>query len=207
MSSPFFTFMRYNPDIHHRRSIRLQGYDYSSAGLYFVTICTKDRECLFGNIENGKMGLNEAGEMLQMVWYDLPTRFGNMAINKNEFIVMPNHIHGLITLSCRGEACLRPQTSVNQGDHKDRPYGTLPHSLGRILQAFKSITTHKYIQGVRHSFWPSFPRKLWQRNYWEHIIRDQSQLATIREYIENNPVLWESDQLHPAYKQTAGGSR
>jgi REP element-mobilizing transposase RayT len=196
--------MKYNPDIHHRRSVRLRGYDYSGAGLYFITICTKNRECLFGEIENGKMRLNEAGKMLQMTWCDLPNRFNNLSINVNEFIVMPNHIHGLTTLSCRGEICLRPSSSATQGDNKDRPYGTQLHSLGRIIQAFKSITIHKYIQEVRHSSWPSFPGKLWQRNYRDHIIRDESDLATIRKYIANNPVLWESDQLHPACKRPQG---
>jgi putative transposase len=193
------------PNIHHRHSVRLQGYDYSKTGAYFITICTKDRECLFGDIVNGKMLLNEAGKMIQMSWQDLLTRFDNMVID--ESVVMPNHVHGLVMLSCRGEACLRPQSSVNQGDHKDRPYGTQPHSIGRIVQAFKSITTHKYIQGVRHSSWLPFPSKLWQRNYWDHIIQDESELETIREYIVNNPALWESDQLHPAYEQAAGGSQ
>ena len=189
--------MKYNPDIHQRRSIRLQGYDYSKAGAYFITICAKERQCLFGDITDGTMRKNDAGQMVQMVWNNLPNRFGNMDLD--EFTVMPNHFHGIVTLSRRGEACLRPsQSSVKPGDHKDRPYGTRPDSIGRVVQAFKSITTHQYINGVRCSGWHPFPGKLWQRNYWDHINRDEAELTNIREYIVNNPFLWESDQLNPA---------
>ena len=189
--------MPYDRDIHHRRSIRLQGYDYAGEGAYFVTICCKNRECLFGEVIDGAMELNEAGNMVATVWKDLPARFDNMEFN--EFVVMPNHIHGIIVLVCGGTSAARPSRHLAaQGDHKDRPYGTLPHTLGRIVQAFKSITTHQYIKGVRCSAWRPFPGKLWQRNYWEHIIRDESEWATIREYIGNNPARWAEDQLNPA---------
>lgn len=189
--------MKYSPDVHRRRSMRLQGYDYAQAGAYFITICTKDRQCLFGNIMNSKMECNKAGKMLERVWSELPTRFDVLELD--EFTVMPNHFHGIVTLSGRDRACLRPsQSSAKSGDHKDRPYGTRPDSIGRVVQAFKSITTHQYINGVRCSGWHPFPGKLWQRNYWDHIIRDEAELTNIREYIVNNPSLWESDQLHPA---------
>ncbi len=84
-----------------------------------------------------------------------------------------------------------------EGDHKDRPYGTTPGTVGRIIQAFKSITTHEYTVGVKTSGWPPFQGKLWQRNYWEHIIRDETELDRIREYTLNNPKQWELDKLHP----------
>jgi putative transposase len=216
---------RYNPAIHHRRSIRLQGYDYSQAGAYFITICTHNRECLFGKITDGRMKINDAGRMIQSVWEDMPPRFDGVELDT--FNVMPNHIHGIMVLTPRrGESCIRPsynhirpspvkrpnhcpsdEHSINDGtgdhmadhkggDHKDRPYGTLPGTVGRIIQAFKSITTHQYTVGAKKLGWPSFQGKLWQRNYWEHIVRNETELNRIREYIINNPAQWESDKLY-----------
>jgi REP element-mobilizing transposase RayT len=194
----------YNPAIHHRRSIRLKGYDYSKAGAYFITICTHSRECLFGKITNGEMKMNDAGRMVQTIWDDMPSRFDN--VESGTFSVMPNHIHGIMVLTpCRGESCIRPSHSGGdhtggdhkEGDHKDRPYGTTAGTVGRIIQAFKSISTHQYTVGVKTSGWPPFPGKLWQRNYWEHVVRDDSELNRIRAYILNNPAQWESDKLHP----------
>ena len=184
--------------MHHRRSIRLKEYDYSSTGAYFVTICTQNRECLFGDITDCKMELNHAGSMVQNVWGELLVRFPNMDLDK--FIIMPNHFHGIVVLPPprRGESCIRPCSDDHKtGDHKDRPNGTLPGTLGRITQAFKSITTHKYISGVRQNRWSSFPGKLWQRNYYEHVIRNDDELNRIREYIINNPLQWESDRENP----------
>lgn len=188
-----------------RRSIRLQGYDYSQAGAYFVTICTQNRACLFGDIVDGEMRLNDAGRMVQTVWDEIPRRGAN--IDLDTFIVMPNHIHGILVFHGRGESCIRPDPESSgdhrvdadhAGDHKDRPYGTLPGTVGRIVQAFKSIATHEYIQGVKQNGWSSFSGKLWQRNYWEHIVRNETELIRIREYIRNNPAKWELDKLHPS---------
>ena len=193
--------MKYEPDKHHRRSIRLQGTDYSQAGAYFATVCTQNYECLFGSIADDKMRLNDAGRMVQMMWEEIPHRFSNALLDAS--IVMPNHFHGILILTDngRGESCIRPDGDEvdpqNEGDHKDRPYGTLPGTLGRIVQAFKSITTHQYIHGVKQNAWPPFPGKLWQRNYYEHIIRDESSLHHIRQYIMDNPVKWEFDRENP----------
>ncbi len=210
--------------LQNRRSIRLQGYDYSQAGAYFMTICTQNRKCRFGDIVDGKMRLNDAGRMIQTVWDELPRRDAN--IDLDIFIVMPNHIHGILVFHGRGESCIRPGPESSDdhsagdcravhgksgnchaggyhaggyhaGDHKDRPYGTLPGMVGRIVQAFKSITTHEYIQGVKQNGWPSFSGKLWQRNYWEHIVRNETELNRIREYIHNNLGKWELDKLNP----------
>jgi len=217
---------------HNRHSIRLNGYDYSCAGAYFITVCAHHRACLFGKIMHGDMQLNHAGEMIQTVWDGLQMRFND--IEWDEFVVMPNHMHGIIVLPRRrrrrGESCIRPpirppvrpqgicDDTKNKGDHKDRPYdgddsnhachpdgddnnrtgypnGTSPDSLGRIVQAFKSITTHAYINGVKQSGWPPFSGKLWQRNYWDHIVRNEPELNRIRSYIRHNPSLWESDKL------------
>jgi len=180
--------MKNNPIIYNRRSIRLQGYDYTRAGAYFVTVCAQNRECLFGEIANGQLSLNGAGRMIQTAWDDLPVRFHHIELD--EFIVMPNHIHGIVIFARRrGEPCVRPSIV--------RPRGTLPDTVGRMVQAFKSITTHDYSIGVKQFGWPPFPGKLWQRNYWERIIRNESELNRIHEYIRNNPAQWELDKLHP----------
>ena len=184
-------------DIHHRRSIRLQGYDYAQAGAYFVTICIKNRECLFGEIVNGQMILNDAGRTIEAIWEGLPNRFP--FIEQDQFGVMPNHVHGIIVLTGR-----RPiqgdQPHPALGDHQDRPYalhGTLPGTIGRVVQAFKSLTTNEYIAGIRCHEWQPFASRLWQRNYYEHIIRDEDSLNRIREYIATNPFRWELDRENP----------
>ena len=188
--------MKFDMEKHHRRSIRLREYDYSHAGVYFVTICVKNRECLFGEIIDGVIHSNEACDMIVAEWSDLLNRFSN--IDLDEFVVMPNHLHGLLVLFGRGESCIRPDKNITieEGDHKDRPYGTLSESIGRVIQAFKSITTHRYIEGVTAG-WPPFPGKLWQRNYYERIVRNEKELDKIREYIVNNPGKWAEDVENP----------
>ena len=203
--------MAYNPEIHHRRTIRLKDYDYSSQGPYFVTICVQERECLFGEIADCEMRLTDAGRMVESSWRELFNKYP--LIDIDSFVVMPNHFHGIVLLNDgRGESCIRPLSAgdqrrgescirpVNQGDHKDRPYsGTREHSLGRILQAFKSMTTVEYIRGVQQSNWRPFPGRLWQRNYYERIIRNEAELDAARKYITENPTKWEEDNEYPAY--------
>ncbi len=174
--------MKYNPDIHHRRSIRLRNYDYAQAGAYFVTICTQHRECLFSKITDNAMHLNDAGRMVGQWFAELEHKFND--IECDEFVCMPNHIHCIV---------------VNVGQtHRYASTGT---SLSKVVQWFKTMSTNQYIRGVKQNGWQPFPGKLWQRNYWEHIIRNQSELHHIREYIHNNPALWELDQLHPTQNQ------
>ncbi|HEY5648666.1 MAG TPA: transposase [Nitrospiria bacterium] len=186
----------FKSDIHHRRSIRLAAYDYSKAGAYYLTLCSQDRECLFGSVIRGEMDLNDAGRMVKRLWLDLNAKFEN--VETDTYVIMPNHFHGVIILNDsrgrRGESCIRP----HQGDHKDRPYGTFAGTLGRVIQAFKSITTYGYIQGVKKGNWPPFSRRLWQRNYYEHIIRNEAELGEIRKYIEENPAKWKDDENHPS---------
>ena len=188
---------RYNPEIHHRNSIRLKGYDYSSGGMYFVTVCSQGDENLFGGITDNVMDINDAGMMVERLWLALPERFSMVALD--EFTVMPNHFHGIIAFRT-GEPRVRPfnHGDHKQGDHKDRPYGTHDNSLGRIIQAFKSMTTVEYVKGVEHSNWPPFPGRLWHRNYYERIIRDEGELNNIREYIINNPARWAEDKENQA---------
>src|SRR5687767_10717520 len=125
--------MTYDPQKHHRRSLRLQNFDYSDEGPYFVTVCVHERRCFFGDVQASKMQLNEIGRMIEAEWHRLPERFPWLTLD--EFIVMPNHLHGLVGLEGRGEACLRPSLDANSGEDKLRPYGTAPESLGRIVQA------------------------------------------------------------------------
>jgi putative transposase len=175
--------MQYDPDKHHRRSIRLKNYDYARPGMYFVTICTQNRELLFGNIVDDMMRLNAAGEMVRTTWEALPERFPTIGID--EFVVMPNHFHAILVIEER-----RPAS----GDGiaiRDAP------TLGGMIGAFKSITTHEYVQGVKCKGWTSFDRRVWQRNYWEHVIRNEAVLDEIRQYVRTNPASWTDDQLHP----------
>ena len=202
--------MKYDPKIHHRRSMRLRGYDYSSPGAYSVTICTQDRLCLLGDVVKGQMVKNAAGEMVHSLWWRLASDYPSLDLDA--FQVMPNHTHGIFVIRrgepgvrpesgsilapCRGEPGVRPQ---GLGDHKDRPYarGTMPGSVGRIVQGFKSQTTDAYINGVRERGWRRFPGKLWQRDYYEHVVRNEDELNRIREYILTNPSRWTLDRYNP----------
>jgi putative transposase len=171
--------MPYNPDAHHRRSIRLQDYDYSQAGVYFITICAAVRQPWFGDVDGAEMRLNVAGQMVSVEWQNLPTRFAQIALDI--FIVMPDHLHGVLHI-IDGSA---PAPRDDQQRH-----GTAPRSLGRMMQAFKSLTTHAYIQGVKEHSWPPFFGKLWQRNYYERVIRNETELQHTCEYIVQNPLRW-----------------
>lgn len=185
--------MKYNPEKYHRRSIRLKGYDYGQAGAYFVTIVVQGRACLFGEVADGTMRANDAGRMVHREWLALPARFTGVRLDA--FVVMPNHCHGIIIIGPSVGATLVVAPESRAGTS---PAPTARRTLGEIVGAFKSITTHGYIQGVKQSDWPPFPGRLWQRNYFEHAIRDGASLGRIREYIINNPLQWELDHENPA---------
>jgi putative transposase len=193
--------MIYNPDIHHRHSIRLRDFDYAGNGAYFVTICVQGRECLFGEIADCEIRLNDSGRMVESWWRESSNKFPSFEIDS--FVVMPNHFHGIVLLNNRrGESCIRPSKEgdhEDQGDHEDRPYGTHADSLGRIFQAFKSMTTVEYVRGVERFGWPQFPGRLWQRNYYERIIRNEAELNVLREYIAENPMKWAEDKENPTF--------
>lgn len=184
--------LQYELDKHHRRSIRLKGYDYSDAGAYFVTICTQGRECLFGDIVNGEMRLNDAGCMIQNIGNDLPTKYSDIEID--EFVVMPNHFHGIIVIV--GAQFIAPFDcdAINQ-NKKQMKKGVMNHAptVGEIMRAFKARCTHA-INQIRNT--PGVP--LWQRNYYEHIIRNEEEMNRIREYIIENPMRWGEDENNPA---------
>jgi putative transposase len=178
--------MRSDPNRHHRRSIRLRGYDYTQPGAYFVTICTQNRAYLFGQMVDGEMVLSDGGRMVQTVWDEMPVHYEGVAIET--FIVMPNHIHGIIVLVGAATGG-RPPSGQAQG-----PAPTIGISLPDVVQRFKTMTTKRYVDGVRQRRWPPFPGRLWQRGYYEHIIRDEESLDRIRQYIDDNPAQWELDR-------------
>ncbi len=159
----------------NRRSIRLPGYDYSKNGAYFVTICTQNRECLFGTIVDGEMQLNQFGKIAADTWNWLRNQYNYVVLD--QWVVMPNHLHGIIVINndCRGGSRTAP--TVNR-----KP-------LGRLIGAFKTVST-KHINQIRTT--PGV--RIWQRNYWEHIIRNDGDLNRIRQYIMDNPIKWETDR-------------
>lgn len=179
---------KFNPDLHHRRSVRLRHYNYTNAGAYFVTICVQNRECLFGDVVDDEMRLNDAGKMVQSVWDELPSKYPGVEID--QFIVMPNHVHGIVVLVGAGLAL-----PSNSGAASSAP--TL--GLGDVIRTFKSISAIAVNRLLARS-----GRPLWQRNYYEHIIRNDEDLGDIREYIAHNPAGWIDDDNHPdaASRQT-----
>lgn len=189
---------KYNPHIHHRRSIRLKGYDYAQAGLYFITICCQDRACLFGVIENGQMQLNDAGMMVENKWLKLPERFKNIQLH--EYVVMPNHFHAILEIV--GATLVVAQNDndvqIEMDTQKGQPKGIAPtgKTVGDMVGAFQSIVTVEYIRGVKTLGWTPFNGKLWQRNYYEHIIRNEKSYLTISNYIINNAEKWVHDKFH-----------
>jgi REP element-mobilizing transposase RayT len=172
--------MKLSPAYRHRRSIRLKGYDYTDSGAYSVTVCTHNRECLFGEIVDVKMQLNNFGIIASRCWEEIPTHFDNVSLDV--YVVMPNHLHGIIVLK-----------EMPVGEGSPHPYGQKRTSLGRVVAYFKYQST-KHFNEILAT--PGSP--VWQRNYYEHIIRDESDWNKIREYIGNNPVRWEEDENHPA---------
>ena len=193
---------KYDPQIHHRQSVRVKDYDYTSNGYYFVTICTHDKQQLFGQIKTRRgtaccalcilCALNEYGNIVNDEW--IKSAHIRNKIELDEFVIMPNHIHGIIIINDLGN---------DLGTARRAPTGqfgfSVSGSLPTIVRAFKSAST-KRINELRNS--PG--QKLWQRNYYEHIIRDEKDLNRIRKYIKDNPAKWEDDEY---YKDEIASSR
>jgi len=156
--------MKYNPEKHHRRTIRLRNYDYSQPGAYFITICTNNRKI--------SLVKYDIKEMIHSIWQKLPSKFRNVSVDK--FVIMPNHIHGIIFLNeLNDKVFVGADTRVcpqkeKEGEHIGSP---LP-IIGHIVQWFKTMTTNEYINSVKKKDWKSFGKRFWQRNYYEHIIRN-----------------------------------
>ena len=183
----------YNPDKHHRRSIRLKGYDYSQEGLYFITICCQDRASLFGRIEDHKMVLNEAGKIAVDCWSAIPEHFPNVILHA--YVVMPNHVHGILEIGMSiGAKNLSPlqdddekHVRANNNSPIPRPKGA-SKTVGSIVRGFK-IGVTKWMRQNTNVY------AVWQRNYYDIIIRNDEAYSTISDYIANNPANWDSDRF------------
>jgi len=197
---------KYDPNIHHRCSIRIPGYDYSQGGWYFVTICTQNLKYMFGKIVGAGpcacpiLELNNAGFMVKTWWQKVTNKFPSVLID--EYVVMPNHFHGIINIVVGATLCGRPDPDVVDGKlaqthNKLGQSHRIAPTLGDIVNWFKTMTTNEYIRGVKEDGWMPFPGKLWQRNYYEHIVRNKDELNRFRRYIADNPVNWQTDEENP----------
>lgn len=190
--------MNPDPSLPHRKNLRISEFDYSQPGVYFVTIVTQDRKSLFGQVVDGQVMLNEVGLMVEEVFDQIPEHY--QGVNPELFVVMPNHIHLLVHIT---DVAANPRTSVVAGPHACQPKNGQPQgvdptkvhlSLPEIVHRIKSLTTHRYALGVMDKGWPQFENRLWQRNYYEHVIRNERDYRAIYEYILANPMNWERDE-------------
>lgn len=194
--------MVYDPTRHHRRSIRLKGYDYTAAGVYFVTLVVQDRAPVLGEVVDGAVRLSAWGCVVREGWEALPGRFARLRLDA--YVIMPDHLHGLLVLvgdapaphhRSKGEASARAGLDMTASGPADasplraRPRGTTPGSVGVILQNYKSVTARR-VNALRGT--PG--ARLWLRNYWERIVRDDRALAAVRAYIRDNPRRWSLDR-------------
>jgi REP element-mobilizing transposase RayT len=209
--------MKYEPKIHHRRSIRLRGYDYSLPGAYYVTLCAFGKQCIFGQVIDDQMQENDCGEIVRQQWFESSQIRQNLDLDA--FIVMPNHLHGIlwivgpngirprVDLTPPGLSCARPRTNrVQQNSNAIRPnepgrtpFGPTnripamrPHSLAAWASGFKSAVTSRI-----RKLWNEPHAVVWQEDYFEHVIRDEDELFRIRNYILTNPARWKLDRENP----------
>ncbi len=196
--------MDFEKNKYHRRSIRLKHYDYSQPGAYFITICTHHHKCIFGEIFDGKIRLNEYGKTVERCWTAIPENFPGTELDR--YVIMPNHIHGIIVINDTIDKNHHPNPPPNnvRANHElpnnvgaihelplqsERRQMTIPKIIGRF-----KMNSAKEVNQIRKTM--GFP--LWQRNYYEHIIRNEREMYKIREYIINNPLKWEFDEYyHP----------
>ncbi len=181
--------MKFNPEKHHRRSPRLKGYDYSLAGAYYVTICTHERKLFFGDVLNGEMHLNEPGRTAQWIWMALPQYFPTIELD--QFVIMPNHVHGIVvnTSDEKGELLNRSSTSALQSQSIPMPMSGERPRLGQIVRKFKALTTYYVHTAGINEF-------AWQERFHDRVVRNETDLNRIREYIYNNPARWSEDDLY-----------
>jgi REP element-mobilizing transposase RayT len=218
--------MPYDPKKHHRRSIRLKGYDYAGPGWYYLTICTFEREFLFGDIVEDQMRPSMIGAIAQECWNEIPQHFAHAALDVS--VVMPNHLHGIIIIG--GEVGARHGVPVQSPRHAAAFGKPVPGSLATMVGLFKQAVTKRV--GARHDAavaaesygqattgsegmpWhdrtiprgappESVPAHIWHENYYEHIIRNEEELDRIREYICTNPLRWPYDVENPGCSREA----
>lgn len=181
--------MAYDPKQHHRHSIRLKDYDYSSAGAYFITICVHRGQCSLGQVNDNEMNLSIFGTIVVDCWEGLSNHYPHVILDA--FVVMPNHVHGVVILEDNSEGKgLNHDLDEKRAGYKPAP--TKRHSLSEIIRGFKTFSA-KRINEIKNTQGIPF----WQRNYYEHIIRNERAYIAIRDYILNNPANWDKDQLHP----------
>ncbi len=197
--------MTFNPDIHHRNSIRLQSYDYRAAGAYFVTICSFQKEPILAGITAGEAQLTTLGNVVHECWNEIPQHFPNIELDM--FVVMPNHLHAIFMIhEPVGATHASPDdetTDKTRARHASplQKSGPPKRSIGAIVGSFKSSCT-KRINELRDT--PGLP--VWQRNYHERVIRNDEELHALRDYIRNNPAQWEVDSEHPAHNMGTAGN-
>ena len=177
--------MEYNPEIHHRKSIRLKYYDYTTSGYYFITICTQNRRHILSKIVGAglvpaQIQKTDFGNKVEKIYLELEEKYQNIKLY--DYIIMPNHFHGIIEIfDKKFWAGTRPAPTV---------------SISDIIRDFKSLTTLEYLKGVKENKYPNFDKRIWQRNYYEHIIRNEKEYYKIIEYIRTNPLKWEEDKYY-----------
>lgn len=170
--------MPYNSNIHKRRSIRLKDYDYSSENLYFITICSNQRECLFGRIIENNVILNDCGEIIKKWYFEIENKYSNIICL--DYVIMPNHIHFIIRII----------DYITNNDNKSQTLA----DVGSVVQWFKTMITNEYIRNVYENNWKPFDKRLFQRNYYETIIRDPRFYNLFSNYIKDNPSNWDNDK-------------
>jgi len=171
---------------HQRKLQRLGDYDYSQNGIYFITICTQNRMCLFGATTKEGITLNSAGKMVSEIFGKVSIIYSDIKVD--HFVVMPNHLHGLLSIQ-------HDLLAKNEGNEK---VGTTrrssPTSISEYVQRFKTLTTKYYIDGVRNGLYPPFNKKLWEKSFYDHIIRDETDFLNHWQYIDQNPLKWLEDK-------------
>lgn len=184
----------------HRKTIRLGGYNYSQAGAYFVTVCSYGDHCIFGSVVDGNVELTPIGQAVRSVWYALPDRFPRLVLDS--FVLMPNHLHGIVGLVGEGLALPVGTTPTPEAGGaspsrtaSNKSAGVRRDSLANVIGAFKSISTITVNRMLRRK-----GIKLWQRSYHDHIIRNGEDLRKIQQYILENPLMWEMDSKNPERK-------
>lgn len=186
--------MTFDPEKHARGSIRLPRYDYTQPGAYFITICAADRRCIFGEIIDGAMRLNKYGLIVAAQWAGLPKHYSNATLD--EFILMPNHVHGIICLTDG----LYPSVGAGFKPARTSAQSKPRHGLPEIIRGFKTFSSRR-INQLRGAI----GAPVWQRNYYEHVVRDEGDLDVIRRYIVENPFKWAEDPENPLARRVAAG--
>jgi REP element-mobilizing transposase RayT len=187
MGRPYGKNMENQSKLYHRRSIRLKGYDYSLPGAYFVTIVTQGRSPILGNIIAGETYLTTIGKIIEECWIEIPLHFRFVSLDAH--VIMPNHLHGIVNIIENHNKRITNELPNNTKTEKSSQSGLQHNSLGAIIGSFKSSVTRKIRQRQI-----SYPYPIWQRNYYEHIIRNEEDYDWIVEYIQTNPLNWEIDE-------------